>query len=401
MLEGEIHPDFAGVAKALKKIVPRDAHGGAAVCVYHRGEKVVDIWGGTRDEQGRPWERDTLSLSFSTTKGVASTLLHVCADRGLVDYDAPVTEFWPEFGQAGKQAVTLRQLMSHEAGLYDAADVLSDAREMLDWSAATRSLAAAEPAHEPGRTHGYHALTYGWLVGEVARRVLGEKPFPELLERELAGPLELDGLYCGLPASEQHRVAELMSPLMRGTPEQRVARQARVEENAQRWARRLARLGIRFDPVESLRAASPRGMAELDVNSPDYHAASVPAANGLFTARSLARLYACLAAGGEIDGVRLVSPERVRRMAEVQNRGVGRVVPFPMHWRLGYHRVAAFGARVPRGFGHFGFGGSGAWADPDRDLAVALTVNSGVGTPFGDLRIVRVGGAAVRCADRR
>jgi len=401
MLEGEIHPDFAGVAKAFSRILPRSGQGGGAVCVYHRGRKVVDIWGGTRDEAGRTWEHDTLSLSFSTTKGVASTLLHVCADRGLLDYDARVAEVWPEFGQAGKHAVTLRHLMCHEAGLYSAAEVLRTPGDMLDWGAVTRSLAEAEPRHAPGATHGYHALTYGWLAGEVARRVLGEKPFAELIERELAQPLGLDGLYCGLPDSEHHRAAEIMSPLFAGDEAARLARSERIHRRAERWARRLARLGVRFDPTETMLALAPPGMATLDLNSAEFRSASVPAANGLVTARSLARLDACLAAGGELDGVRLVSNERVRLMSQVQNRSIGRVIPLPMHWRLGYHRVGAIGARVPRGFGHFGFGGSGAWADPERELAVALTVNSGVGTPFGDLRIVRIGGAAVRCADRR
>jgi CubicO group peptidase (beta-lactamase class C family) len=121
----------------------------------------------------------------------------------------------------------------------------------------------------------------------------------------------------------------------------------------------------------------------------------------MFTARSLARLYACLAAGGELDGVRVLSTEAVRAAATEQNRGVGRVITLSMRWRLGYHRVFAIGARVPKGFGHYGFGGSGAWADPSRELAVALTVNSGVGTPLGDLRIARISGVAVRCADRR
>jgi CubicO group peptidase (beta-lactamase class C family) len=121
----------------------------------------------------------------------------------------------------------------------------------------------------------------------------------------------------------------------------------------------------------------------------------------MFTARSLARMYALLAADGELDGVRLLSRETVWRASEIQNRSVGKVIPLPMHWRLGYHRVPTVGVSVPNGFGHFGFGGSGAWADPDRDLAVALTLNSGVGTPFGDLRMVRIGTAAVRSADRR
>lgn len=401
MLEGEIHPDFAGVAKSFARILPRKGPGGAAVCVYHRGRKVVDIWGGTRDTAGRPWEADTLSLSFSTTKGVASTLLHVCADRRLLDYDAPVADVWPEFGQAGKHAITLRQLMSHQAGLYCAADAIRSPEEMLDWAAVTRNLAEAEPQHAPGAAHGYHALTYGWLAGEVARRVLGEKPFAELIERELAQPLGLDGLYCGLPDSEQHRAAEIISPLFAGGPEARLARSERMNRSAEKWARRLAALGLRYDPRDTMRALNPPAMAGVDLNSAEFRQASIPAANGLFTARSLARLYACLAAGGELDGVRLLSPERIRLMSEIQSRRAGRVIPLPMHWRLGYHRVAALGARVPHGFGHSGFGGSGAWADPSRELAVALTVNSGVGTPFGDLRIVRVGGAAVRCADRR
>ncbi len=401
MLEGQIHPDFAGVATMLRRIVPKTGPGGAAVCVYHRGEKVVDAWGGTKDPEGTPWQEDTLSLSFSTTKGVASTLLHVCADRGLVAYDTPVAEVWPEFGQAGKQAITVRQLMCHEAGLHSAEGIVDAPSDMLDWDLVTRRLAESEPRYEPGTAHGYHALTYGWLVGELARRLLGGKPFAELIERELARPLGLDGLYCGAPDSEHHRVAKLMSSMLEGTDAERVRRLERMRAGADRWARRLRRVGVSYDPREAMRALSPQGMALLDMNSAEYRSASVPAANGLFTARSLARLYACLAAGGELDGVRLLSPETVQAMGTVQNRGMGRVIPVPMHFRLGYHRVFTTRGRVPRGFGHFGFGGSGAWADPDRELSVALTVNSGVGTPFGDARIARIGGAAVRCADRR
>ena len=401
MLEGQVHPDFAGVATALQRILPKKGPGGAAVCVYHRGEKVVDAWGGTKDPEGTPWQEDTLSISFSTTKGVASTLLHVCADRGLVDYDAPVADVWPEFGQAGKHSITVRQLMCHEAGLHSAEGLIEEPGDMLDWELVTQRLAESEPRYEPGTAHGYHALTYGWLVGEVARRVLGGKPFAELVESELARPLGLDGLYCGAPDSEHHRAAKLMSPLMDGTADEKLRRFEKIRAGAERWTRRMRRIGIKYDLMEAMRALSPPGMALLDMNAPEYRAASVPAANGLFTARSLARLYACLARGGELDGVRLVSPETVSRMGEVQNRGAGRVIPLPMHWRLGYHRVFTTRGRVPQGFGHFGFGGSGGWADPERELAVALTVNSGVGTPFGDARIARIGGAAVRCADRR
>lgn len=401
MLEGHVHPDFADVARMLRRILPKKGPGGGAVCVYHRGEKVVDAWGGTRDDGGNPWTADTLSLSFSTTKGVASTLLHLFADRGSLDYDAPVVRYWPEFGQAGKERITVRQLMCHEAGLYSIFDMVDHASEMLDWDLMISRLAAATPRHAPGTAHGYHGLTYGWLVGEIVRRVADNKPFPELLESELARPLALDGLYCGVPADQRHRCAKLMAKGMEETPEERRQRTVKMWDGARRWKRRLSKLGVRYDPTESLRALLPVGMEEFDMNDEVVRAASIPAANGMFTARSLARLYAFLAQGGELDGTRLVSYETVRRASEEQNRGVGRVVPVSMRWRLGYHRVFAVRGRVDGGFGHFGFGGSGAWADPRRQLAVALTVNSGVGTPFGDSRIARIGGAAVRAADRR
>lgn len=401
MLQGFVHPDFADVARSLRRILPKKRPGGAAVCVYHRGEKVVDAWGGTRDDAGSAWEEDTLSLSFSTTKGVASTLLHVYADRGLIDYDAPVARYWPEFADAGKETLTVRQLLCHEAGLYAIRDMVEHASEMLDWQQMTARLAAAAPRHAPGAAHGYHGLTYGWLVGEVVRRVAGGKPFAELVERDLARPLALDGLYCGVPPDQMHRCAQLMAKGMDGSIDERRRNTQRTLEAATRWGRRLARVGIRWDPTEALAALVPPGMEELDFNADELRAASIPAANGMFTARSLARLYACLAQGGELDGVRLLSDDTLRQASQEQNRGAGRVIPISMRWRLGYHRAFAVRARVPEGFGHFGFGGSGGWADPRRQLAVALTVNSGVGTPFGDTRIARIGGAAARCADRR
>jgi CubicO group peptidase (beta-lactamase class C family) len=401
MLQGYSHPDFVDVIRVLRRILPKRGPGGAAVCVYHKGEKVVDVWGGTRNGAGSPWEEDTLSISFSTTKGVASTLLHVYADRGLIDYDAPVAEYWPEFAQGGKERVKVRQLLCHEAGLYGIWDMIDHGREMLDWDLITGKIAAATPRHAPGTAHGYHALTYGWLVGEVVRRVAGNKPFPELLENDLARPLGLDGLYCGVPADQQHRCATLMARGLEGPLEDRRRNTEKILERAAVWRRRLSRMGFHYDPSESIAALLAPSMEELDFNSEEFRAASIPAANGMFTARSLARLYQCLALGGELDGARLMSYDTVRKASEVQNRTRDRVVPISMRWRLGYHRVFAVRARVPGGFGHFGFGGSGAWADPTRQLSCALTVNSGVGTPFGDTRIARIGGAAVRCADRR
>jgi CubicO group peptidase (beta-lactamase class C family) len=400
LLEGYVHPDFSEVAEILRRQIPgtkrRFAPGGAAVCVWHRGEVVVDCWGGTRDADGDPWNHDTVALSFSTTKGVASTLLHVFADRGLVDYDAPVREYWPEFAEGGKAEVTVRQVLAHQAGLYHVREMVDHADDMLDWQRMTAALAASEPCHEPGKAHGYHAFTFGWLVGEIVQRVSG-KPFAEVLESELAGPLELDGLFVGMPEGQMHRRAELIPPRRRrrrSAPE-RLAGVGRVLNRGLR----LARVPIDLGHMAS--ALMPRGIDEFDFGSVAVARATIPAVSGHFSARSLAKLYAALAAGGSLAGVRVLSPETLTRAAEVHSRGIGRVVPYPMHWRLGYHRVNTIGVRAPRGFGHSGFGGSGAWADPERELAVALVLNSGTGTPFGDLRIIQIGSAALRCANRR
>jgi len=397
MLRGHVHPDFKKAAQALEGQIPRDRPGGAALCIYHRGEPVVDCWAGTRDEQGSPWEAETLSLSFSTSKGVASTLLHILADRGLLDYDDPVAEYWPEFAQAGKDRITVRQVLCHEAGLYDIRSLVDTATRMLDWGYMVEALADGIPVHEPGTAHGYHGFTYGWLVGELVQRVTG-KSFNDVLRAEIADPLDLDGLFVGLPAEHMHRRAQLLLPAV-------MRREGEALERLGAWVRGMNRL-LKFlrMPLDLAHLASaliPRGIEALDFNSEAFAAASIPAANGMFTARSLAKLYAVLANDGELGGVRLLERATVWRASEVQNRGIGKVIPVPMHWRLGYHRVPTVGVKVSNGFGHFGFGGSGAWADPDRNLAVAMTLNSGVGTPFGDLRMVRVGTAAARCADRR
>jgi len=394
MLKGHVDPDFWKVARTFQRLIPRSGIGGAAVCVYHRGEKVVDLWAGTRDEDGSPWESDTLSLSYSTTKGVVSTLLHILADRGALDLDAPVSEYWPEFGQAGKERITVRQLLSHQAGLYDIRSMIDDAHGMLDWDYMTGVLAGATPAHAPGSAHAYHGLTFGWLVGELVQRLTGTG-FSEALAREIADPLELDGLYCGLPDEQMHRRARLVG--------QGFQQGGRQMDRAKHFGKainrgfRLARIPVDLQHLAA--ALLPTGIEDLDFNSEALVRASIPAANGMFTARSLAKLYALLANGGELDGIRLLSEAGVRRANTIQSHRRDRVVPFPMQWRLGYHR-APVARSLPHAFGHAGFGGSGAWADPDHQLAVALVLNSGVGTPFGDLRIVRIGTAAATCAQR-
>ncbi len=402
-IDGTLHPAFDGVAKCLQAQL-ETAPGGAAVCVYHRGRRVVDLWGGYRDRRRQPWCADTMSPSFSTTKGVAATLTHMMVDRGLLDYDDRIATFWPEFGQAGKESITLRQVLAHQSGLYHIRQMIDRADRMLDWEYVIHAIERAEPVHEPGARTGYHGLTFGYLVGEVLRRITGVE-FSELVRKELADPLELDGLYVGAPAEALPRAAELIWPernILKPVLPAGVTREILMRTApAVRRGGRL--LGLQLDIESILDSLAPRGIGGFDFSANDTLQASIPAANGLFTARSLAKVYAALACGGEIDGVRLMSERTLQRATRRQRNASGglSVIPFDMRWRLGYHGVFTTVGSPREAFGHFGFGGSGAWADPSRQLAVAMIVNSGIGTPFGDMRIARLSAAALRAADVR
>jgi len=405
-MEGVLHPEFLGVAQTFSRLL-RSYKGGAAVCVYHAGECVVDIWGGNRNRAGSPWLRDTMAPSFSTTKGVASTLIHIMVDRGLLDYDARVAEYWPEFGQAGKQEITLRQILAHQSGLYHIRQMIDHADRMLDWDHMVHAIEQTEPVHEPGERTGYHGLTYGFLVGEILQRVTG-RDFSELVQEELVEPLGLDGLYVGVPESELHRAAQLIWPghgaLVRfPSLPARLRWLGDVTHAATNGVRELVSLaGFDLDLGSILDGLAPRGISSFDFDGDDSLRVAIPAANGLFTARSLARMYAMLAGGGELDGRRVISTRTVDRAAERQVRAPGlAVLPFDMRWRLGYHAIATTAGIPPSAFGHFGFGGSGGWADPETGLAVAFIVNCGMGTPFGDTRTARISGAALRSARSR
>jgi CubicO group peptidase (beta-lactamase class C family) len=403
-LDGLMHPDFLPVAEALRRQLRQHA-GGAAVCVYHRGECVVDLWGGVRDRAGTPWRRDTMAPSFSTTKGVASTLLHMAVDAGLLSYEDRVADHWPEFAQAGKQDITVRHVLSHQSGLYHIRQMIDHASRMLDWEYMVRAIERARPIHAPGARTGYHGLTYGFLVGEILQRVTGVA-FPRLVQEALARPLDLDGMYIGAPAEALPRAAELLWPRRhfigpRAPLGRRSGLAGSLMTEWMRLAQRAGRLaGLDIDLVSIRDALAPRGIGSFDFGSQETLSVAIPAANGLFTARSLARMYAALAGGGQIDGVRLLSSLTLARATAVQPPAARRVVmPFDMRWRLGYHGVATTRGVPRNAFGHFGFGGSGAWADPSRKLAVALIVNSGLGTPFGDLRILRIGGAVLQSVE--
>jgi CubicO group peptidase (beta-lactamase class C family) len=383
-MEGVVHPDFGAVTEQLRRINARPSEfGGAAVAVYHRGELVVDAWIGARDGAGRPWRRDSMAMSFSTTKGVVATVVHRLVDRGELAYDEPVATWWPEFAAAGKERITLRQLLSHQAGLHPIRPLVASAEDLLDWDRMVARLAAAAPVWPPGTRPGYQAITYGYLVGELVRRVTGAS-VDEAVRREIAEPLGLDGLRIGLPPGERDRAVELLLD-------------PRVERRLLRLFGRLQRFDATRPVVDALAIDDFLDVARtgrlLD--------GEVPAANGMFTARDLARMYAALATPEAFDHPPLVSATTLREATRVQTTARDAVVMLPMYWRLGYHSAATTAGIPPRGFGHFGFGGSGAWGDPVSGLAVAMVVNRIGGTPFADTRMLRIGGAALRAARRR
>lgn len=380
MIEGYVHPDFGRVTEALRAIIRHRRGGGGAVAVEHRGEVVVDAWIGPRNRAGAPWTRDTVAMSFSTTKGVVATAVHRLRDRGLLEYDAPVSKYWPEFAQAGKEQITLRHLLNHSAGMHRIRDVVPNAFAMLDWDATCAALAASPAAWPPGERHGYHAITYGFLVGEVVRRVTG-LTVTDAIRTEVAEPLGIDPLAMTVGRAAEHRgeLAELLIEFSdRSTSPRAQARMGRIRS---------------LEPM-----LDGFMLPEMDRLLTGDHAydSELPALNGCFTARALARMYGAL-----IDGSGFVSADTMELATTQQTRSRDAVVFFPMRWRLGYHLAATLKGVLPRGFGHFGFGGSGAWADPESGLSVAFVCNRVAGSPFGDQRLLKLGTAALRSARQR
>jgi CubicO group peptidase (beta-lactamase class C family) len=321
-----------------------------------------------------------------------STLVHILVDQGLAGYDDPVAKHWPAFGSRGKDKITIRDALCHQAGLHRITDMIHSASEMLDWEHMKSVVADAQPAHEPGVVSAYHGLTYGWLIGGLIEGITG-KSLQRVLTEELVDPLGLDGMFIGMPHNELYRRATLSHGVMDG-PEPKEEWRETLEAFA---AFALEKVGIE---VSEIRAALFPFDEAFDWNAEETVMAAIPSANGQFTARSLARMYAMIAGGGELDGVRLLSKQTVRQLSQVQVRTRDKVMVIPMHWRMGYHRGFSLGTRAPEAFGHYGYGGSGAFCDPSRNLAVAMTNNSGAGSPTGDSRMPRIARATLRAVDR-
>ncbi len=377
-IHGEYDPRFERVANVLRRQVGHYGGGGAAA-VYLDGKCVVDIWAGQARHDGTRWERDTMSICFSGTKGVAATAIHILASDGLIDYDAPVARYWPEFGRNGKEAITVRQLLSHQAGLHKVVPLVDQLTDILDWDLIVGRLAETEPDFHPSTANGYHAVTFGWLVGELVHRVSG-MTFSEFVQKRIVEPLALDGLYIGEADGQLDRLADLVGlPALRRNG----ADPLQGGYRAPAW--------MLPGPLRSLvrRGLTPAKLTELFIH-PLFWKACLPSLNGVCTARSLAKMYAALSLGGELDGTRLVREDIVQQSAKVQMKRPDRVVLYPLHWRLGYHRADALLMDVPNAFGHFGMGGAGGWANPELKLSAALTHNGFPLSLPGQLRTVMI-----------
>ncbi len=352
------------VQALLQDQIVRGTQLGTQVCAYKDGEMIVDTWAGEiGPDDARPVQADTLFPSFSTTKGVAATALHILADKGVIDYDAPVVKYWPAFGAHGKDKLTVAQAMSHQGGLHAAPpnDV------SLDWERALDFIANGVPAWEPGTATGYHALTYAWVAGGIVQHASG-RHIKDVIQEEIARPLGVEGeMYVGIPDGIEGRLAWLKTPEP-PTPEQAAASPFASLPEDHDFFKAMPRTG------------------GLNFNDMDVRKACIPSANGHFTARALAKMYAALANGGQVDGVRLVSPERIAKMSTIQVDWPDRVLFMPMRKSIGFFNggsmMGQHGAMGPRetAFGHPGAGGSIAFADPDVNLSIAVTINKMMST---------------------
>jgi CubicO group peptidase (beta-lactamase class C family) len=359
-IEGTCDPKFNRVKDAFVENFEKRNEVGAAAAVMLDGKSVVDIWAGHADKaKTRPWTRDTLVNVYSTTKGVTAICAHRLVDKGLLDIDAPVAKYWPEFAQAGKDKLPVRFLLSHRAGLPAVSKVLDD-DALFNWNTMTTALAAQEPWWEPGTAHGYHAVTFGYLVGEVIRRISGKTPGAYLRD-ELAGPLDLD-FQIGLAAKHDARTADMLAapPPAPGEPNM------------------FAEMMKNPESVGAKAFMNPPVMMRPGlVNTRAWREAEIPAANGHGTARSLARLYGALARGGELDGVRVMSKEEVAKCSIEQSNGPDAVLTINTRFSQGF-MMSQPGAGLgpnPKSFGHPGAGGSLGYADPEAKIGFGYTMN--------------------------
>jgi CubicO group peptidase (beta-lactamase class C family) len=378
VIGGEVEPGFESVRDAFAHNFEVGREIGAAFCLHADGRKVVDLWGGSADrKESRPYDRDTLQLVFSTTKGATAACANLLVQRGQLDLQSPVSTYWPEFAQAGKEDIPVLFLLTHQAGL-PAIDRTLTADEVQSWDPIAQALAEQSTFWEPGTAHGYHAITYGYLVGEVVRRVTG-KTIGTYFAEEIAGPLGLE-FWIGLPEEHEHRVSPIAGALI---PEG-----AEGEGTPADFASTLL--------ARALNAGGAFGDSGFP-NSRAWHAAEVPAANGITNATSLSRLYAGLI--GTVEGgppEPLLTRAQVDQARTVRTSGPDQVflsLGFPLEQHIGQgfwisSPFAPFGGEGA--FGHSGAGGSYGFADPENNLAVGYVMNKMSAGLLGDPRARRL-----------
>jgi CubicO group peptidase (beta-lactamase class C family) len=383
-VSGAADPHFACVVRAFSTMFPARRFGGGALAVYVDGQPAVDVWTGWADRGGHvPWSADTAPMVFSATKGMAATVIHRLADRGLIDYEAPVAQYWPEFAANGKAELTVREVMRHAAGLSGLRGATQE--DLFDHLVMEERLAAAPPGRLLGKP-AYHALTFGWLMSGLGRAVAG-KGMRTLIRAELAEPLGTDGMHLGRPPVESPtRVAQIITPQnMAGNP---------IVNYVSRTVGNQLSGGWRSMYFPGMIAAVQGEMPMLD--------AEIPAANGVVTARALARMYGAIANGGEVDGTRFLSRELAAGLTGRPSLRPDRNLFVPLAFHLGYHSLP-YGNVMP-GFGHVGLGGSVGWATPAEGIGFAL-VHNRLLTPFvmtdhaafvGIYKLIRDAAAKVR-----
>jgi CubicO group peptidase (beta-lactamase class C family) len=352
-LTGYCAPGFERVLDAFRTNFETEDENGACASVVVGGRTVVDLWGGWRDAAcTQAWERDTIVCMMSVAKAVSATCLHMLVDRGLVDLDAPVARYWPEFAQAGKENVLVRHVLDHTAGLPILTERLHPGA-MFDHRLMVDALARQAPLWEPGTKAGYHVHNQGFLIDEIVRRVDG-RTLPQFLRAEITGPLGMDYDF-GLSLADQQRCADFQ-----------MATEGTIF---------AARNG---DPAKILSRAWDQLPDPLDLNSPQWRAATITSASGHGNARAIARLYAALSLGGQLDGVRLMSPATVDRAITEQHNMVEVMMERPYHQALGFLLTSppiVWMGPGARSFGHHGVGGSIGLADPDAGVGFAYAMN--------------------------
>ena len=371
-VQGFCEAGFEAVREAFVMNFEKGLEVGASVVVTRDGKPLVDIWGGDADPRGTPWAEDTLVNVYSTTKTMAATCVLMLADRGQLDLYAPVADYWPEFASNGKEGVLVSHVMSHSAGLSGFEPPLDAVEELYDWDAICARLAAMEPWWEPGSQSGYHAVTQGYLQGEIVRRVSG-RSIGTFFREEVADPLGAD-FHIGLDPAHDARVGELIPP----------ARSLQSPDMAP------DSIGVRTFAGAALDATEPRTSA--------WRRAEIPAAGGIGNARSVARVHSALACGGTLDGVKLMSEAGVARILEEQTRGKDLVLGMPIVFGMGFGlNDASFPISPnPRAFFWGGWGGSLAIVDLDLRASIVYVMNRMEADLMGDLRGGGIAGAAIQ-----